>query len=531
MQVLAALLSNRLVAKFVAAWLGNEMMVMMIVTCVDAVAFLTWFLIGVSREPNVRAPRSGPRKFIAIVIMCACATFAHAQSTDSGEARADTIQAMQQRISKLEAEVAQLKSMLQHLQSTSSTSGAVLKTDVQSVIHPVAQQQTSVSNESQKTLDFLRDTTVNVLLDGYYGYNFNNPIGRVNLLRAYDVLSNSFSLNQAAVVLERAPDLNAGRRYGGRLDLQFGQATETLQGNPANELRPNVYRNIFQAYGTYIVPVGNGLTVDFGKWASSLGIEGNYAKDDINYSRSYWFDFLPFYHTGFRTNYKLNSTVALNYWLVNGTQQFEELNGFKDQMFGLVVTPNNRVTWTINYHFGQEHPDAIQVSPCDTVPVQPGLCFQKISPAPNGKLHIFDSYVSWQTTPKLSLSLEGDYVIERLWANAAPGRSSAPSKVWGGAAYAKYQLSPRNYIGARTEYLSDSGGLFTGITAYTEALKEATATYDLRVADGFDLRWEYRRDFSNRPIFLTDRQNIFSTHQDTATMGLIWWWGRKAGTW
>ncbi len=204
----------------------------------------------------------------------------------------------------------------------------------------------------------LRGTSVNVLLDAYYGYNFNNPIGRVNLLRAYDVSSNAFSLNQAAVVLENAVDPEHGKRIGLRIDLQFGQATETLQGNAANELRPNIWRNIFQGYGTYVAPVGKGLTVDFGKWASSLGIEGNYTKDQMNYSRSYWFDFLPFYHTGARVNYKFNDSIAMNYWITNGTQQTEPFNNFKDQFFGLNLQPRKNIAWTVNYYFGQEHPDS-----------------------------------------------------------------------------------------------------------------------------------------------------------------------------
>src|SRR5262249_26225211 len=137
--------------------------------------------------------------------------------------------------------------------------------------------------------------TFNVMLDGYYAYNFNSPIGRANLLRAYDVSSNAFSLNQAAVVLESAADPAHGKRWDARLDLQSGQPPATLQGNSANEPRAAIYRNVFQAYGTYVVPVGSGLTVDFGKWASSLGYENNYTKDQINYSRSYWFNFLPFY--------------------------------------------------------------------------------------------------------------------------------------------------------------------------------------------------------------------------------------------
>jgi hypothetical protein len=63
-----------------------------------------------------------------------------------------------------------------------------------------------------------------------------------------------------------------------------------LQGGAQNEPRPQVYRNVFQAYGTYVAPLGKGLTIDFGKWASALGPESNYTKDQINYSRSYFFN-------------------------------------------------------------------------------------------------------------------------------------------------------------------------------------------------------------------------------------------------
>ena len=187
----------------------------------------------------------------------------------------------------------------------------------------------SLSSEDRGILDYLKTSTINVLVDGYYEYNFNQPIGRVNLLRAYDVSSNAFSLNQADVVYERAVDPDAGRRWGTRLDLQFGQATATLQGNPSNEHRPDIYRNIFQAYGTYVLPFGNGINVDFGKWASSLGYEGNYTKDQMNYSRAYWFNFLPFYHEGFRVKYQVNSKFGLNYWLVNGNNQTEPTTGCK----------------------------------------------------------------------------------------------------------------------------------------------------------------------------------------------------------
>ena len=482
-------------------------------------------------------------KCVVIVTACACSAFARGQSAVPVQTAltVESPQEMQARISKLEAEVAELKAIVNRMQPAASTADTATPAVVAVNVHPatavtqpapkqetVQTTQTVLQPDDSKVLGFFRDTTINVALDGYYAYNFNSPVGRVNLLRAYDVLSNEFSLNQASVVVDHPPDAAAGRRWGGRLDLQFGQATDTLQGNPANEPRPQIYRNIFQAYGTYILPVGKGISVDFGKWGSSLGIEGNYSKDQINYSRAYWFDFLPFYHMGVRVSAPISDRFTLNYWVVNGTNQVEATNGFKDELFGFTAKPAKNVVWTMNYYLGQEHPDRAVVPPTSPIPVQPGLSFAAIRPAPNGRTHIFDSYVTWQATPKLSFALEGDYFLQRLWRNEAPGQSSAPSHVAGGAAYVRYQFTPKIALAARAEYLSDRGGLFSGLT---QALKENTVTFDYGFADGFLMRYEWRRDFSNQPSFLTDVQNILSKDQTTATVGLIWWWGRKEGSW
>jgi Putative beta-barrel porin-2, OmpL-like. bbp2 len=463
----------------------------------------------------------------------------------------DPMHALQAKVEQLEARDARLEAELEELReemhakrsegsggphvdmdgSLAATASSRPVTEATPVAQNVAATSTAgrtLSEADREILDFLKGTTTNVSLDGYYAYNFNHPIGRVNLLRSYDVLSNAFSLNQASVMFEHAPEGAAGKRFGLRLDLQFGQATATLQGNPANEPRPDIYRNIFQAYGTYVVPLGHGLTVDFGKWGSSLGMEGNYSKDQINYSRAYWFDFLPFYHMGIRASYPVNDKLTLNYWIVNGTQQTEPTNAYKDQLFGFTATPRKTITWNVNYYRGQEHPDALQIPNSGPIPIQPGLNFVAIRPAPDGRLHIFDSYVGWQVTPKLALHGEADYVIERLWRNASVGHSSAPTEVAGGAAYARYEISPRIAFGARAEYLSDRQGMFSGVS---QALKETTATFDYKLADGFLMRYEWRRDFSNQAYFLTDVQGGRSTQQNTATVGLIWWVGRKQGAW
>ncbi len=485
------------------------------------------------------------RAAVNLLLAFSIAGYAYAQGSPAApQPGADDAALMRQQVAELSALVHQLQARVTNLEERLKVADAPappappeppaattpVVAAIQNVPLPPAQAasagnpQPAAASAPATASGILRGTTVNVALDAYYGYNFNDPIGRVNLLRAYDVSSNAFSLNQADLVLENAPDLASGKRFGVRLDLQFGQATETLQGSASNEPRPDVYRNIFQVYGTYIAPIGSGLTIDFGKWASAIGIEGNYTKDQMNYSRSLWFDFLPFYHMGARVSYKVNNALTLNYWIVNGTDQTEPTNGFKDELGGVSLQPHKNVAWTINYYLGMEHPD-FEYLPGSTepgLPEQQGTPFVPIPNPPHGKLHIFDSYVTWTATPKLTFAAEGDYVIQRLYT------SSAPFHTDGGALYARYQLGPRIALAARSEYLSDRGGLFTGTT---QAVKETTITLEQKMAEGFLLREEWRRDFSNHAYFLTNMLGILKTEQNTATLGIVWWFGAKEGIW
>jgi hypothetical protein len=387
-----------------------------------------------------------------------------------------------------------------------------------------ADSQARPSDEHRALPDLLEGATLSAAFDGYYGFNFNKPVGGVNLLRAYDVTSNSFNLNQTGVVIERAANVEGGRRFGLRLDLMYGQATETLQGSAQNEPRPQVFRPVFQAYGTYIFPIGSGLTVDFGKMASPMGYENNYTKDQMNYSRSLWFDFLPFYHYGLRSSYNFNSRVTLRYWLINGINQTEDFNGFKSHAVNLTVSLTPAVSWNLNYHVGREQralaPDLNPAIP--TLLTQPGLSVTPVEPIPRGRMHIVDSYASWTATKKLLLVGEGDYVVNRFQ------ETSVPSVVFGGAGYVRYQFTPQFSLASRLEYLGDKGGLFSG---KSQALKEASLTATYQFAEGFQTRLEYRRDFSNLPFFLTSVPGLLRKEQSTATLGLIWWFGGKQGAW
>jgi hypothetical protein len=133
-----------------------------------------------------------------------------------------------------------------------------------------------------------------------------------------------------------------------------------------------------------------------------------------------------------------------------------------------------------------------------------------------------NSYFTWNATPKLTVVGEGDYIVSRAYSN------SLPAHLAGGAGYLKYQLLSPLSLAGRFEYVSDRGGFLSGAT---QAIKDLTLNATYQPAEGFQLRWEYRRDYSNQAFFLSHTPGLLKKNQDTALMALIWWFGGKQGSW
>jgi hypothetical protein len=370
-------------------------------------------------------------------------------------------------------------------------------------------QEPAPAQAAQPTSNPFEHVVFGVGFEGFYEYNWNQPYDRINLLRAYDTRSNVFGIQQANVILESAPSVEDGRRFGARVDLQFGQATETVQGGAANEPRPDVYRHIWQAYGTYVFPVAGGLQADFGKFASNLGYETNYAKDNNHFSRAYLFNFLPFYHSGLRLTLPVNDKVTVLYMLTNGIQQTEDFNDFKSNHFTAIVKPIGTLSWTTSYYFGQEQPD-------------PSAGSGQMAPeAPDGFFRVIDSYVAYNPTAKLGLGIDANYVTNEV------NQADQAAALQGIGAYARYQVSSPAAVAVRYERLDDEG-LFGGID---QVLQEVTATLEYKFADGFLVRGEFRRDWSNERFFTTSDPGVKRAHQNTFLIGMVWWFGNKQGAW
>jgi len=127
----------------------------------------------------------------------------------------------------------------------------------------------------------------------------------------------------------------------------------------------------------------------------------------------------------------------------------------------------------MNYYLGQEHPDTASRHQLQPFPCNRGCVRRPSTPHPMARTHIFDSYATWQARPKLTFSAEGDYFIEREWVNNRSRRIVGPLPRRRRRRLRTISNQPRApALAARTEYLSDRGGLFSN---QTQALKEATA--------------------------------------------------------
>jgi hypothetical protein len=123
----------------------------------------------------------------------------------------------------------------------------------------------------------------------------------------------------------------ADDRVGFRFDLDFGPVADAVN---AFEPGGDTFRNIQQAYVSYLAPTGSGLTLDFGRYVTQHGAEVIEAKDNWNYSRSLLFGWaIPFYHTGMRLNYSVNDKVSVGGTISNGWNNSTENNSGKTYSF------------------------------------------------------------------------------------------------------------------------------------------------------------------------------------------------------
>jgi len=312
---------------------------------------------------------------------------------------------------------------------------------------------------------FFRNTELGALVDAYYDFYSTRPSGDAQY-RNFDTKHNQFAFSMAQVWLTKPA--SADSRTGFKVKFNFGPASTLV-----NSFEPGTnefIQNIEEGYLSYLAPLGKGLQVDVGKFVTQHGAEVIEAKSNWNYSRSLLFSLaIPYYHSGVRVSYALNGKTTIMGTIVNGWNNVVENNSGKTLGAQIAFTPVPALSIVQNYMAGPEQESNN-----------------------HDWRHLSDSTVTWTMTPSFSVMGNYDYGNDTVAGSAVH---------WQGVAgYAKLQARKWLAVSPRFEWYDDPSGFTTGAA---QTLKEATGTLELKPSDSFIWRIEYRRDFSDAPVFKT----------------------------
>jgi len=344
--------------------------------------------------------------------------------------------------------------------------------------------------------DFLHSIEVDGLVDGYYEWAFNK-VGPQ--LRNFDINHNNFSLNYVEIAAFKAPTDKS--RAGFRVDFGAGDTA-----NLVNLYEPGgkeYLKYVQQAYVSYLVPAGKGISVDFGKFVTPMGAEVIESKDNFNYSRSLLFALaIPYYHMGARIGYAVNDKVSLTGYLVNGWNDVIDNNSAKTVGGSVSYKPNAKSGLIVNYLVGKE-----QAADDD-----------------GGTRNTVDVVFSYAANTKTSLLFNYDYGHDKITTTGPADEVLHQGVTWQGVAFGlKYQASNTWAFSPRYEYYNDADGFSTGLDQH---LQEFTFTGEYKTPVGLLARFEYRSDFSNKAYFVKDDDATTKT-QPTVSVSLVYAFSSK----
>jgi hypothetical protein len=324
-----------------------------------------------------------------------------------------------------------------------------------------------------------QSVTYTGFVDAFYSYNIATPNSKTNKLRNFDTPENLFTLSLAELVIQKTAS-----PIGFRIDLDYGATNDVVQ--PASTSSLSLLQ---QAYVTAVLPVGDGLTVDVGKFVTHMGYEVIESKDNANYSRSFLFAYaIPYYHTGIRLCYPVMSNLTASLHIVNGWNSTLHINNSKSIGATLNYAPTSSTGIIFNGMFGHEN----------------------LTPVEDGARNVYDFVVNQTLSDKISLGLNADY---------GEAGTTGGLAMWKGAAvYGKYTVDTLSAIAVRAEVYDDPIGYSTG-TAGT--LKEVTLTLEHKLFNQMIVRGELRDDMSTSPVFDNGAKVGTETNQLTFLVGLI----------
>ena len=333
------------------------------------------------------------------------------------------------------------------------------------------------------------EIAVNGFVSASYSYNFNRPDSGTNQLRVFDFDDNSFKVDVAEVVLQKA--ISKPGEAGFRVDLAFGSSIPRVSSSFGLLQGQDV--DLQQAFVSWIAPVGSGLRLDAGKFVTHFGYEviDGYDGYNDNATRSFLFGYtIPFAHTGLKASYTFSDQLSGMFELCNGWDVARDNNSGKSLGLQLTFTPSKTVTVYGNFMTGPERAN--------------------VNSDPR---NLFNVVAQWKLTDLTVFTLDAVYGSEK--GAVKPGESAS----WSGiAGYARLGISDTFAFCLRAEYFKDGDGARTGAI---QKLTEVTITPEYKASSHLIFRGDLRVDWSDADVF-SKKDGAFKGNQATVLLNGIY---------
>ncbi len=147
----------------------------------------------------------------------------------------------------------------------------------------------------------------------------------------------------AAYIKKKASEQS---RWGAEFAVQGGKDTEVFGFSATAPNLPGYrwLRHIGLADVSYVAPVGKGLTVQGGIFASLIGYDSLYSKDNFSYTRPWGADFTPYLMMGINASYQFNDRLTGALFVINGYWHLANANNVPSSGGQIVYKISSPVT-------------------------------------------------------------------------------------------------------------------------------------------------------------------------------------------
>ena len=199
---------------------------------------------------------------------------------------------------------------------------------------------------------------------------------------------------------------------------------------------PDDQLDLQQAYVTFAIPVGSGVTLKVGKFDTLLGQEVIDAPGNMFYTHSYSFSYgVPLTQTGILASYNITDKLSLTAGVTRGwNQTLYDNNGAADFLGEVTYTVNDKLTVVTNLSVGPQ------------------------TTADNAHYWIVaEAIPTYKVSDQLTVAVDCLY-----------GLANSFGQWYGFAGYAGYTINKYVTLNNRLEYYHDGGGFTTGAGGGTD---------------------------------------------------------------